>query len=420
MTRTATVPRGTELRRIPLDTELRTIPLDRIDVGDNVRVNIAELEELAASIAEHGVLQPVKAIRMDAGGDRPPAYRLVWGQRRVLASRMAGLTEIPAIVLDGDATSLTEDSTQRSVEQLVENLHRADLNPIDRARAMRAVVDSGVSQAELAKKLGIGASTVANDLGLLLAPGEVQGLVELGQLSLAYAKALKGLPAATQTTLAKRAVSAGLSAHSLEESAKWERQHVAATERKIEASDRAAAAAVAFLAKANLAAGTPIHLTGSYELHLETIADAIRTAGWAIDTAWGRDRKDDPCGCVDVRLEVTPQGVGLVAVCLSNEHDLAREAIRRAERDANEKKRDRELDELRAAFRRGWTAQPPHPLIARLILRGLDNYYGDGWSGYLKLDDDQVLEKIVSKVLAPGWVGAKPMPMAKIARELGL
>jgi ParB family chromosome partitioning protein len=67
-----------------------------------------------------------------------------------------------------------DEPDDRPIEQLVENLHRADLNPIDRARAMRAVVDAGVSQADLARKLGIAPSTVANDLGLLEAPPKLQ------------------------------------------------------------------------------------------------------------------------------------------------------------------------------------------------------------------------------------------------------
>lgn len=209
----ATVPRGTKPKangaaKAPEPT-MRTvvpIPLDVIDIGPNVRVNVEGIDELAASIAEHGVLQPIK-VRF--AGKR---WIVVWGQRRVLAARKAGLKSIPAL------TSIEEPPADKlAVEQLVENLHRADLNPIDRAQAMRAVVDAGVSQADLARKLGIGASTIANDLGLLEAPEKVRDLVDSGELTPSHAKALKGLAASTQAELAKRAVQQGLSAHATEQ-----------------------------------------------------------------------------------------------------------------------------------------------------------------------------------------------------------
>jgi ParB/RepB/Spo0J family partition protein len=140
-------------------------------------------------------------------------YSLLWGQRRVLAARKAGLATIPALVV---APTSVDDRPTRSVEQLVENLHRADLNPIDRARAMRAVVDSGVSQADLARKLGIAPSTVANDLGLLDAPAPVQQLLESTELTPAHVKAMKGLAPKTQVELAKEVVDRGYSAHRTE------------------------------------------------------------------------------------------------------------------------------------------------------------------------------------------------------------
>ena len=113
---------------------LEEIPLDLVDVGTNVRVTLEGIEELTASIAEHGVLQPVKATLRPDG-----RYELLWGQRRVLAARAAGLATVPALVERGGSIA------DRPIEQLVENLHRADLNPIDRATAMRAVVDTPAS-----------------------------------------------------------------------------------------------------------------------------------------------------------------------------------------------------------------------------------------------------------------------------------
>jgi ParB family chromosome partitioning protein len=182
------------------------IPLDMIDIGPNVRVNVEAIDELAASIAEHGVLQPIK---VRAAGKR---WIVVWGQRRVLAARKAGLKMIPAL------TSIEDLPADRlSIEQLVENLHRADLNPIDRAQALRTVIAAGVSQADLARKLGIAPSTIANDVGLLEAPPAIQELVEKGALTPSHAKAMKGLAPKTQAELAREVIDRGYSAHRTED-----------------------------------------------------------------------------------------------------------------------------------------------------------------------------------------------------------
>ncbi len=205
--------------------QIAEIELGLIDVGSNVRVNVEELEELTASIAAHGVLQPIKLRR---AGDR---YTIVWGQRRFLASRQAGKATIPAIVV------FAEPAADRlAIEQLVENLHRADLPPLDRARAMRQVVDAGMSQADLARELGIGATTVTNDLGLLDSPKEIQSLIAEGKLTPSHAKAVKGFAPKDQVQLARDAVANGYSAHRLEEEAQRRRDR-AEREAKQEAAN---------------------------------------------------------------------------------------------------------------------------------------------------------------------------------------
>ncbi|HET7030388.1 MAG TPA: ParB/RepB/Spo0J family partition protein, partial [Candidatus Limnocylindrales bacterium] len=222
MTATATVPSETTaeapdaLAIDPTFGVVAHVALDLVDIGDNVRVNVEAIDELAASIAEHGVIQPIK-VRPVAG-----RFEVVWGQRRVLASRQAGLERIPAIVeSSGDPTA-----ADRSIEQLVENLHRADLNAIDRARAMRAVVDGGVSQADLARRLGLAASTVSNDLRILEASTAVQEALEKGELTASHAKAMLGLPAKDQDYFVGRVRSGGLSAHRLEEEVGWKLQTI--------------------------------------------------------------------------------------------------------------------------------------------------------------------------------------------------
>lgn len=205
---------------VPRGTSIEELPVDLVDVGPNVRVNVEAIDELAASIAAHGVLQPIK---VRPAGDR---WTVVWGQRRLLAARQAGLERIPAIVDAGD-----RPAAETSIEQLVENLHRADLNPIDRARAMRDVVAAGMSQADLARELGIAPSTVANDVGLLEAPKPILELVEKGELTPSHAKAMKGLAPKTQVALARDVVRGGLSAHATEQEVQ-ERKRRADVERE--------------------------------------------------------------------------------------------------------------------------------------------------------------------------------------------
>lgn len=320
----AEVPRGT--------ARLEQIPLELIDVGDNVRVNVEAIDELAASIAEHGVLQPVKAIAMGDG-----RYHLVWGQRRVLAARKAGLTEIPAILEEVDLVLASE----RSIEQLVENLHRADLNPIDRAQAMRAVVDSGISQADLARNLGIGASTVANDLRLLeTAPG-LQELVLEGKLTPAHAKALGGLEPEDQEELGAKAVAGSWSAHEAERQAKWA---------KSQAKDRAARRAAATKAAADVVAALTKSVSKADPVYINdpTIAAAVTAAGWPAKS-FGYDQVssvDKACGCKGVVVDWYSYGSQKPTVkpaCSSKEH---RDARQKAERD-----KWRKVDQQREAER---------------------------------------------------------------------
>lgn len=204
-------------------TAYELLLVDQVDVGDNVRIQPGELDELVASIEEHGVLQPVKVV-----GPHPDGrYRLVFGQRRLLASRLAEVAFIPAIVesltVAGD---VDEPGAKRSIEQLVENLQRADLNPIDEAKALRAVLDADpkLTQAELAKRLGRSEPWLANSLRLLKLEDAVQTRVASGQLSQSHAKSLAGLAPKTQLEYADRAERSGWSAHELERQIQWAQQ----------------------------------------------------------------------------------------------------------------------------------------------------------------------------------------------------
>lgn len=166
-----------------------------------------ELEGLAASIRDMGVLQPI--VVRPLGED---IYELVAGERRLRASKRAGLELIPAVVRH------TEDG-QLLKEALVENIHRVQLNPLEEAAAYQQLLDDfGFTQEELATALGKSRPAISNALRLLALPPEVQRRVAAGVLSAGHAKALLALPdAAVMDKLATRTVTEGLSVRALEE-----------------------------------------------------------------------------------------------------------------------------------------------------------------------------------------------------------
>ncbi len=143
----------------------------------------AALEELSQSIREHGVLQPIVVRPVSGGG-----YVIVAGERRWRASRLAGLTTIPAIVRD-----LTD---QQAMEiALIENLQRENLNPIEEAEGFRSLMDScGLTQEQAAARVGKSRSSVANALRLLTLSEPVRELLRRGALTTGHAKAILSLP----------------------------------------------------------------------------------------------------------------------------------------------------------------------------------------------------------------------------------
>lgn len=170
------------------------------------------LRELAQSLRTHGLLQPVLiAPAPPGGGDRP--YQLLAGERRLRAAELAGLTEIPCIVRPA--------GRQQTLElALVENLHRTDLNPIERARGYRDLIDRfGLSQQEVAERLAQPRATIANHLRLLHLCDAVRDFLIAGQLSLGHGKVLAGLAghAELQEQLARRCVREHLSVRQLED-----------------------------------------------------------------------------------------------------------------------------------------------------------------------------------------------------------
>lgn len=156
------------------------IPLDAIEPNPDQPRRVFDpkhLERMAKSMSRHGVLQPVIVRK---AGHR---YQLICGEQRWRAARLAELSSIPAVVSD-------VDDRDRLELALIENVQRADLNPIELAHAFKALCASGATQEEVGERVSLDRSTVANHLRLLELPREFQADVEAGHLSIGHAKAL--------------------------------------------------------------------------------------------------------------------------------------------------------------------------------------------------------------------------------------
>src|SRR3954469_22385960 len=164
-----------------------------------------EIHHLSDSIKAHGVLLPL-VVR--AVGDQ---FQLIAGERRLRAAQAAGLREVPVTIVNFDDRQVFEAS-------LVENIQRSDLNPIEKAQGFKDYLDRyGVTQEQLAGRLGMDRTSVSNLVNLLNLPEEVQGAVRQNQISLGHAKILKGLPSPQrQEELCKEVVMKGLSVKALE------------------------------------------------------------------------------------------------------------------------------------------------------------------------------------------------------------
>ena len=164
------------------------------------------LKELAASIREVGILQPIVVRRAGQG------YEVVTGERRLRAAKLAGLATVPVVLRDSDDADLLR-------EALIENIHREDLNPIELGEAFRQLLDElGLKQEELADRVGVSRSHIANTIRLLALPLEVQQLLTDEKLSAGHARALLALGDADAiTSLSLRVAAEDLSVRETEE-----------------------------------------------------------------------------------------------------------------------------------------------------------------------------------------------------------
>ncbi len=182
--------------------KITSLPLQKVEPNPHQprrQFDEAELQALADSVAEHGILQPL-AVRSVEGG----YYQIIAGERRWRAARLAGLEEVPVVVLEADDKTVMELA-------LVENLQRQDLNPMEEAEGYQALMEQyGMTQEQAAQRVGKSRPAVANALRLLALPEEVRQLVVSGELSAGHARAVLSLSdeklqkAAAQKILALR------------------------------------------------------------------------------------------------------------------------------------------------------------------------------------------------------------------------
>lgn len=232
------------------------------------------LSELAASIAEMGVLQPI--LVRPSGESGSGTYELIAGERRWRAAQRAGLTSIPAVIRHTDDVSAVEQA-------LVENLHRQDLTALEEAAAFQQLLeDFSLTHDQVANRVGKSRSAITNSIRLLGLPPAVQHLLADGQLSAGHARALLGTPDRTrQEQLAREAVTGGWTVRMVEEAVRAEAAEAAVDEPSDDTSPSTSAPEVD---GAGLTPATRLRPPGLLELenllaeHLDTRVNVQMTA----------------------------------------------------------------------------------------------------------------------------------------------
>lgn len=213
----ALIPGG-ETSGAPTMENPNTVPLSQIRPNPYQPRTVFDPEPLAdlcRSIKETGLIQPL-VVRKVAENE----YELIAGERRFLASKEAGLTNVPVVI---------REATRREMLELamIENLQREDLNPMEEAEAyQRLATEFGMTQEEIAKRVGKSRSTVTNSLRLLSLPEDIKGHVSRGGLSSGHARAILGLPdESSRRELAKEILEQGLTVRQVEQKAQGTGRH---------------------------------------------------------------------------------------------------------------------------------------------------------------------------------------------------
>ncbi len=179
------------------------------------------MEQLASSIREHGILQPIIVRSISSGN-----YQIIAGERRWRAAKIAGLSEVPVVIRD----DITEEQAMQFA--LIENLQRENLNPIEEAQGYKELIDKyNMTQEQLSRTLGRARSSIANSLGLLNLPNGVKELLQRGELSAGHCKALRQIKDnALMTEVANKAAQGELSVRAVEAIARREAKRIKAKE----------------------------------------------------------------------------------------------------------------------------------------------------------------------------------------------
>ena len=186
-----------------------TLPISQVEPGLNQprkRFDQEALADLAESIRIHGIIQPLTVRRLSTG-----YYQIIAGERRWRAAKLAGLTEVPAVIMEADDRKVMELG-------LIENLQREDLNPAEEARGYQTLMEEyGLTQEQVAQQMGKSRPAIANTLRRLALPEDMRKLGEEGQLSAGHARAILGAPTpAMQRQAAKKVVEGQLSVRQTE------------------------------------------------------------------------------------------------------------------------------------------------------------------------------------------------------------
>ena len=186
-----------------------SLPISQVEPGlkqPRKRFDEESLQDLADSIRIHGIIQPLTVRRLSSG-----YYQIIAGERRWRAAKLAGLSEIPAVIIEADDRKVMELG-------LIENLQREDLNPIEEANGYKVLMSEyGLTQEEVAQRVGKSRPAVANALRLLALPDPVHLLLEEGKLSAAHARAILAVPSGElQKKLAQKVIAEELSVRQTE------------------------------------------------------------------------------------------------------------------------------------------------------------------------------------------------------------
>ena len=185
-----------------------SLPISQVETCSSQprkRFDDESLQELADSISQHGIIQPLTVRKLSSG-----YYQIIAGERRWRAARLAGLQEVPVIVIEADDRKAAELA-------MIENLQREDLNPMEEAAGFQSLIESyHMTQEEAAQRVGKSRSAVTNALRLLGLTSSVRKLVEEGKLSAGHARALVPLSPSLQESTANAIVSGGLSVRQTE------------------------------------------------------------------------------------------------------------------------------------------------------------------------------------------------------------